>query len=234
MNIEETLEELQDNKLATVCEKINLQTGDRLLDIGCGWGSLVTFASVNYDAFATGLTIDPYQADLGNWRLQCAEISETQSRICNRAYEGPDEKYDKIVCLQSSGQEDLKVAGFFERCYEMLADDGVFHVEITASRRAWQYEDLVWGLFLKRHVIPWMTMGWDLGKYVTSLEEAGFEIQRYDFLISSCSFGQKVCLHTTASTTSGSIIQPPYGGGTRIGRAIVTRSQPSTVKSHTG
>ncbi|KAI8262666.1 Cytochrome P450 monooxygenase [Colletotrichum sp. SAR11_239] len=180
MNIEETLEELQDNKLAAVCEKIDLQPGDRLLDIGCGWGSLVTFASVNYGALATGLTIDPYQADLGNWRLQSAEVSETQSRICNRAYEGPDEKYDKIVCLQSSGQEDLKVAGFFERCYEMLADDGVFHVEITASRRAWQYEDLVWGLFLKRHVIPWMTMGWDLGRYVTSLEEAGFEIQSVD------------------------------------------------------
>lgn len=234
MNIEETLEKLQDNKLATVCERISLQPGDRLLDIGCGWGSLVTFASVNYGALATGLTIDPYQADLGNWRLQSAEIPETQSRICNRAYDGPDEKYDKIVCLQSSGQEDLKVAGFFERCYEMLADDGVFHVEITASRRAWQYEDLVWGLFLKRHVIPWMTMGWDLGRYVTSLEEAGFEIQRYDSLISSYSSGQKICLHTRASTTSGSIIQPPYGGGTRIGRAIVTRSQPSTVKSHTG
>ncbi|KAJ0375673.1 hypothetical protein COL26b_006179 [Colletotrichum chrysophilum] len=180
MSIEESLEELQDNKLAAVCEKINLQPGDRLLDIGCGWGSLVTFASVNYGALATGLTIDPFQADLGNWRLQSAEIPETQSRICNRAYEGPDERYDKIVCLQSSGQEDLKVAGFFERCYEMLADDGLFHVEITASRRAWQYEDLVWGLFLKRHVIPWMTMGWDLGKYVTALEEAGFEIQSLD------------------------------------------------------
>ncbi|KAI8283967.1 Sphingolipid C9-methyltransferase 2 [Colletotrichum sp. SAR11_57] len=180
MSIEESLEELQDNKLAAVCEKINLQPGDRLLDIGCGWGSLVTFASVNYGALATGLTIDPFQADLGNWRLQSAEIPETQSRICNRAYEGPDERYDKIVCLQSSGQEDLKVAGFFERCYEMLADDGLFHVEITASRRAWQYEDLVWGLFLKRYVIPWMTMGWDLGKYVTALEEAGFEIQCLD------------------------------------------------------
>ncbi|KAH9232454.1 hypothetical protein K456DRAFT_1725768 [Colletotrichum gloeosporioides 23] len=160
MSIEESLEELQDNKLAAVCEKINLTSGDRLLDIGCGWGSLVTFASVNYGALATGLTIDPYQADLGNWRLNLQRYLKPKA---------------------SSGQEDLKVSGFFERCYEMLADDGVFHVEITASRRAWQYEDLVWGLFLKRHVIPWMTMGWDLGRYVTSLEEAGFEIQRYDF-----------------------------------------------------
>ena len=50
----ETLEELQDNKLTMVCEKLALKKGDRMLDIGCGWGTLVTHASKNYGADVTG------------------------------------------------------------------------------------------------------------------------------------------------------------------------------------
>jgi hypothetical protein len=54
INRMETLEELQDNKLTMVCEKLDLKPGDRLLDIGCGWGTLATFAAKNYGADATG------------------------------------------------------------------------------------------------------------------------------------------------------------------------------------
>lgn len=54
VNRMETLEELQDNKLNLVCEKLDLQKGDRMLDIGCGWGTLVTHAAKNYGADVTG------------------------------------------------------------------------------------------------------------------------------------------------------------------------------------
>ncbi len=54
INKMETLEELQDNKLTMVCEKLALQKGDKMLDIGCGWGTLATFAAKNYGADVTG------------------------------------------------------------------------------------------------------------------------------------------------------------------------------------
>jgi hypothetical protein len=54
INRMETLEELQDNKLTMVCEKLNLQMGDRMLDIGSGWGTLCTHAAKNYWANVTG------------------------------------------------------------------------------------------------------------------------------------------------------------------------------------
>jgi len=54
INRMETLEELQDNKLNMVCEKLALKEGDRMLDIGCGWGTLVTHAAKNYGADVTG------------------------------------------------------------------------------------------------------------------------------------------------------------------------------------
>lgn len=47
---EESLEEMQDNKMANLCEKLLLREGESLLDIGCGWGTLAKFASVNYCA----------------------------------------------------------------------------------------------------------------------------------------------------------------------------------------
>lgn len=54
INKMETLEELQDNKMTMVCDKLDLKEGDRLLDIGCGWGTLVTHAAKNYGADVTG------------------------------------------------------------------------------------------------------------------------------------------------------------------------------------
>lgn len=50
----ETLEELQDNKLKLVCEKLDLQPTDKMLDIGCGWGTLAAFAGKNYNCDVTG------------------------------------------------------------------------------------------------------------------------------------------------------------------------------------
>jgi cyclopropane fatty-acyl-phospholipid synthase-like methyltransferase len=52
----ESLEQLQDNKLALVCEKLDLNPSDRLLDIGCGWGTLAAYAGKNYGCDVTGGT----------------------------------------------------------------------------------------------------------------------------------------------------------------------------------
>lgn len=67
--VEESLETLQDNKLAVVCNKLNLKDTDRLLDIGCGWGTLVAYAGKNYGCDATGVTLSKNQAKFGNDRI---------------------------------------------------------------------------------------------------------------------------------------------------------------------
>ena len=66
---EETLEQLQDNKLAIVCEKIDLQPGEKLLDIGCGWGTLVAYAAKNFGCDATGVTLAKNQTQFGTERI---------------------------------------------------------------------------------------------------------------------------------------------------------------------
>ena len=89
---EETLEELQDNKLTVVCEKVcdvihgslhsltfpqlNLQPDDHLLDIGCGWGTLCAFAAKNYGCKATGITLGKNQTAFGNDRIAKNGVSD--------------------------------------------------------------------------------------------------------------------------------------------------------------
>merc|ERR1719240_718106 len=55
--LEQTLEDAQDNKLNMLCEKLHMRKGDRFLDIGCGWGTLVRWAAKHFDAKATGVTL---------------------------------------------------------------------------------------------------------------------------------------------------------------------------------
>lgn len=69
-DVEQSLETLQDNKLAVVCSKLDLKPDDRLLDIGCGWGTLVAYAAKNYECDATGVTLARNQAKFGTDRIE--------------------------------------------------------------------------------------------------------------------------------------------------------------------
>ncbi|KAI9931081.1 hypothetical protein ASPWEDRAFT_47620 [Aspergillus wentii DTO 134E9] len=179
---EETLEEMQDNKMAIVCEKLALQKGETLLDIGCGWGTLAKFASLNYGAKVTGLTIAQHQTAWGNDALQKAGVSESQSRILCMDYRDiPRTQYDKITQLEMGEHVGVrKLTGFFRQCYEMLKDDGAMYVQLSGLRQAWQYEDFIWGLFLNKYIFRGADASTPLWYYIMCLERAGFEIKSVD------------------------------------------------------
>lgn len=177
---EETLEEMQDNKMAVVCEKLGIKEGDRVLDIGCGWGTLARFASVNYGASVTGVTLARNQTEWGNDALQSAGVSASQSRIlCCDYRDIPEQKFDKITQLEMAEHVGVRrMQGFFRQCYDMLEDDGSMYVQLSGLRKAWQYEDLIWGLFLNKYIFPGADASTPLSFYVACLEGAGFEVKR--------------------------------------------------------
>ncbi|ETI23782.1 hypothetical protein G647_05588 [Cladophialophora carrionii CBS 160.54] len=187
---EETLEELQDNKLAVVCEKIGLQPGDTLLDIGCGWGTLAKYASVNYGAHTTGVTLGRNQTKWGNDGLATAGIPDSQSRILCMDYrdipQSPPNhpagtKYKKITCLEMAEHVGVRHLGsFLRQVNDMLDDDGVFYLQIAGLRKYWQYEDLVWGLFMNKYIFPGADASTPLGFVIDKLEGAGFEVRSVD------------------------------------------------------
>ncbi|KAI0168281.1 cyclopropane-fatty-acyl-phospholipid synthase [Pestalotiopsis sp. NC0098] len=179
---EETLEEMQDNKMAVVCEKLDLKQGETMLDIGCGWGSLARFAAANYGANVTGVTIAPNQAAWGNDGLRRSGVPESQGRIlCSDYRDIPKQKFNKISQIEMGEHVGIKkLTGFFRQCSDMLADDGAMYVQLSGLRRAWQYEDLVWGLYLNKFIFPGADASTPLWYYVSCLESAGFEVKSID------------------------------------------------------
>ncbi|KAL9618374.1 MAG: hypothetical protein Q9160_006882 [Pyrenula sp. 1 TL-2023] len=181
---EESLEQLQDNKMAIVCEKIGIKPGETMLDIGCGWGTLTRFASRNYGAHATGVTLGRNQTAWGNNGLRKAGVSEEQSRILCMDYRDipvPKGGYNKITCLEMAEHVGVRhFHTFLRQVYDMLDDDGVFFLQIAGLRKPWQYEDLIWGLFMNKYIFPGADASTPLGWFVNQLEGAGFEIKGID------------------------------------------------------
>ena len=67
------LDTAQEQKLDLICRKLRLKPGQRLLDIGCGWGGLVIYAATHFGVDATGITLSQPQATLANQRIASAD-----------------------------------------------------------------------------------------------------------------------------------------------------------------
>ncbi|KAL1625487.1 Sphingolipid C9-methyltransferase 2 [Neofusicoccum ribis] len=182
---EETLEQLQDNKLAIACEKIELKRGESLLDLGCGWGTLATFASAKYGAHVTGVTLGRNQTAWGNNWLREAGIPQSQSRILCMDYRDVPRVesggYKKITCIEMCEHVGVRrLPGFFRFLYDLLDDDGILLVQYSGLRKSWQYEDLIWGLFMNKYIFPGADASTPLGFVIDQLEGAGFEVKHVD------------------------------------------------------
>ncbi|KAG8892339.1 hypothetical protein FRC00_012234 [Tulasnella sp. 408] len=183
---EETLEELQDNKLTVVCEKLDLKPGEKLLDIGCGWGTLCAFAAKNYNVDVTGVTLGKNQTAFGNKRLADNGVPPAKGRILCMDYRDiphPPGHFNKIVSLEMAEHVGIRRYGAFMRqVYDLLDDDGIFVLQVAGIRPHWQYEDLIWGLFMNKYVFPGADASCSLGWVINQVEAAGFEVKNVDVL----------------------------------------------------
>lgn len=175
--VRESLEEMQQNKLELVCQKINLKAGEKMLDLGCGWGTLAVHAATK-GAKVTGLTLGRNQTEHGMKRAEAAGVPENVRILCMDYRDLPVERYNKITCLEMSEHVGvLRYATFLKQVYELLEDDGTFFLQIAGLRRAWQLEDLQWGLFMAKYVFPGADASMPLNWVIEQLERAGFEVQ---------------------------------------------------------
>lgn len=178
---DETLEAAQERKLRTVCDYVQMKPGDQHLDIGCGWGPLITYAAEHRGSHSTGITLAQEQADWANERARKAGVADRVNVIVDDYRNLPHKRYDKITCLEMAEHVGIKnFQKFLIQVKDMLTDDGIFYLQIAGLRRPWQYEDLVWGLFMAKYIFPGADASCPLGFVVSQVERAGFEVHRVE------------------------------------------------------
>lgn len=174
---DQDLETAQDNKMNLVCQKLQLEPGDRVLDIGCGWGTLVAHAAKHYGCDVTGVTLAKEQTAYANRRCEAWGVADRARVLCKDYREIPDAKYDKIVSLEMVEHVGVKnLQSYYDGVYDLLADDGIFVLQWAGLRRGLRPEDLIWGLFMNKYVFPGADASVPPAAMLKAMEKANFEL----------------------------------------------------------
>jgi cyclopropane-fatty-acyl-phospholipid synthase len=118
----DNLEDAQIAKLDLICRKLNLQPGQRILDIGCGWGSFMGYAAEHYGVECVGVTISREQTAFGEEKYQGLPV---EFRL--QDYRDVDEQFDHIVSVgmfEHVGHKNYRT--YFEVANRCLKDAGLF------------------------------------------------------------------------------------------------------------
>ena len=125
----QTLDQAQEAKLDLVCRKLRLQPGQRLLDIGCGWGEALKFAAERYGVSGVGVTISQEQADYARQLCQGLPVE-----IRLQDYRQLDERFDAVMSIgMFEHVGDKNYHGYFEVARRVLAEDGLFLLHSIGS-----------------------------------------------------------------------------------------------------
>ena len=122
----DTLEEAQERKLDLICRKLDLQPGERLLDIGCGWGSLMLHAVANYGVRATGVTLSGPQAALARERAAQQGLADRVEIRAADYRELDGRQFDKIASVgmyEHVGRSEL--VEYVRTAHDLLAPGGL-------------------------------------------------------------------------------------------------------------
>ncbi|HTT08569.1 MAG TPA: cyclopropane-fatty-acyl-phospholipid synthase family protein [Gammaproteobacteria bacterium] len=154
---EEDIHTAQEQKLEHICRKLRLKPGDRLLDIGCGWGGLIRWAAKHHGVQATGITLSENQFSYARERIEREGLSGhcTVLKQDYRDIEG-EARFDKIVSVGMFEHVGLKnLPLYFATAHRLLADGGIFlNHGITAMDPDSRAVGLGAGDFIERYVFP--------------------------------------------------------------------------------
>lgn len=179
---DDTLEQAQCNKLDHICRKLRLAPGERLLDIGCGWGALVCWAARRYGVRAHGITLSQQQYDHAKQRVADEGLGNlvTVELRDYRDLEG-EGVYDKVASVgmfEHVGLANLSV--YNATVQRVLRPGGLFlNHGITHDEEGWR--PTVETEFINRYVFPDGELD-TVSNIQKGMEQAGFEIQDVEAL----------------------------------------------------
>ena len=149
----QTLDEAQEAKLELVCKKLQLREGERVLDVGCGWGSFVIHAATHHGVSAVGITLSEHQAELARERAREAGVADrVQFRIADyrEISDGPFDAIASIGMVEHVGVEQIDV--YARRLWGLLRPGGRLLNHGIAKLKDFDTPDE--GAFSERFVFP--------------------------------------------------------------------------------
>jgi len=164
--------EAQTDKLDLVCRKLGLAPGMRLLDVGCGWGSLILHAATHYGVHATGVTLSAQQRDFIDKRIAERGLADKVTVRMQDYREVQDGPYDAIGTIEMGEHVGAKnYDTYTSTLFRLLKPEGRLLLQQMSRDGA-----PGGGAFIESYIAPDMTMV-PVGNTVNSIEGAGFEVR---------------------------------------------------------
>ena len=171
-NKNDTLETAQNNKMQHIVKKLNIQSNQKVLDIGCGWGSLAIDIAKSTNCEVTGITLSKNQY---NYCIKKAKELNLENQVTFKLidYRLLDEKFDRIVSVGMFEHVGRKFYNkFFNQIQKLLNDDGVSLIHTIGSVNP------------PRDPHPWITKYIFPGGYTPSLSEVITPVEKAGLIVS--------------------------------------------------
>ncbi|MGV0872097.1 cyclopropane mycolic acid synthase family methyltransferase [Mycolicibacterium sp. XJ879] len=185
-----TLEEAQLAKIDLALGKLDLQPGMTLLDVGCGWGSVMKRAVEKYDVNVVGLTLSKNQRAFASEMLAGLD-TERSRQVHLRGWEEFDGRVDRIVSIEAfEAWPKSKYKAFFETCYRVMPSDGRLLLQTIMGHplKRWPemgipivMSDLKFMRFIAKEIFPGGAVPCD-EDVIDFSRDAGFTLQELDKL----------------------------------------------------
>ena len=186
-NPDEDIHTAQERKLDYICRKLRLKPGERLLDIGCGWGGLVMYAAEHYGVEALGITLSQRQVEFAQRRIVEGGLDD-RCRVEYLDYRevtpstgpgrGPFDKLVSVGMFEHVGE--AKMRTYFEHAWDILRPQGLF-LNHAIARPGWEPKPEGEDTFSNRYVFPDGELT-PISHSLRITEELGFEVRDVESL----------------------------------------------------